>query len=69
MSVTRRYSEFVSLWDVLLRRYPFRLFPALPPKRIGGEFKNVINYRILIYTFKRMTNLSNRDGAVTRLRN
>jgi sorting nexin-8 len=38
VSVTRRYSEFVSLWDVLLRRYPFRLFPAIPPKRIGGEF-------------------------------
>lgn len=25
------------LWDVLLRRYPFRLFPSLPPKRVGGE--------------------------------
>ncbi|KAG6845493.1 hypothetical protein H0H87_008390 [Tephrocybe sp. NHM501043] len=35
--VHRRYSEFVFLWDVLLRRYPFRLFPALPPKRVGGD--------------------------------
>ncbi|KAF8916300.1 hypothetical protein CPB85DRAFT_354578 [Mucidula mucida] len=35
--VTRRYSEFVFLWDVLTRRYPFRLFPALPPKRIGPD--------------------------------
>ncbi|GLB41904.1 putative protein with phoX homologous domain, present in p47phox and p40phox [Lyophyllum shimeji] len=34
--VTRRYSEFVFLWDCLLRRYPFRLFPALPPKRVGA---------------------------------
>lgn len=34
-SVTRRYSEFVILWECLHRRYPFRLFPALPPKRIG----------------------------------
>ncbi|PFH50265.1 hypothetical protein AMATHDRAFT_145640 [Amanita thiersii Skay4041] len=35
--VTRRYSEFVYLWEVLMRRYPFRLFPALPPKRIGPD--------------------------------
>ncbi|THU87977.1 hypothetical protein K435DRAFT_730276 [Dendrothele bispora CBS 962.96] len=35
--VTRRYSEFVFLWDVLTRRYPFRLFPALPPKRVGPD--------------------------------
>ncbi|CAK5283086.1 unnamed protein product [Mycena citricolor] len=35
--VTRRYSEFVFVWECLLRRYPFRLFPALPPKRIGGD--------------------------------
>ncbi|TFK39780.1 hypothetical protein BDQ12DRAFT_711883 [Crucibulum laeve] len=35
--VSRRYSEFVYLWEVLLRRYPFRLFPALPPKRIGPD--------------------------------
>jgi len=37
-SVPRRYSEFVFLWECLTRRYPFRLFPALPPKRIGREF-------------------------------
>jgi len=36
-SVVRRYSEFVLLWDVLVRRYPFRLFPALPPKRVGAD--------------------------------
>ncbi|KAL0953785.1 hypothetical protein HGRIS_004969 [Hohenbuehelia grisea] len=35
--VTRRYSEFAFLWDCLTRRYPFRLFPALPPKRIGPD--------------------------------
>jgi hypothetical protein len=37
VTVTRRYSEFAYLWEVLLRRYPFRLFPSLPPKRIGRE--------------------------------
>lgn len=36
-SVPRRYSEFVFLWECLTRRYPFRLFPALPPKRIGAD--------------------------------
>ncbi|KDR80750.1 hypothetical protein GALMADRAFT_115739 [Galerina marginata CBS 339.88] len=35
--VARRYSEFAFLWDVLVRRYPFRLFPALPPKRVGAD--------------------------------
>ncbi|KAJ7612482.1 hypothetical protein DFH06DRAFT_1371182 [Mycena polygramma] len=28
--VPRRYSEFVFVWECLMRRYPFRLFPALP---------------------------------------
>ncbi|KAH9479355.1 Sorting nexin MVP1 [Psilocybe cubensis] len=36
-AVARRYSEFTFLWDVLVRRYPFRLFPALPPKRVGAD--------------------------------
>ncbi|KAI0924711.1 hypothetical protein AcW2_005512 [Taiwanofungus camphoratus] len=35
--VPRRYSEFVFLWDCLVRRYPFRLLPALPPKRLGPD--------------------------------
>ncbi|GAA5861824.1 hypothetical protein JCM3774_001315 [Rhodotorula dairenensis] len=33
-SVERRYSDFVWLIDSLTKRYPFRLLPALPPKRI-----------------------------------
>ncbi|TFK53402.1 hypothetical protein OE88DRAFT_1806360 [Heliocybe sulcata] len=43
-TVPRRYSEFVFLWDVLVRRYPFRLLPALPPKRIGPD-ENFIEQR------------------------
>ncbi|KAI0034480.1 hypothetical protein K488DRAFT_45434 [Vararia minispora EC-137] len=35
--VSRRYSEFVFLWDCLVRRYPFRLLPQLPPKRLGPD--------------------------------
>ncbi|KAI0057256.1 hypothetical protein BV25DRAFT_1451241 [Artomyces pyxidatus] len=36
-AVARRYSEFSFLWDCLVRRYPFRLLPQLPPKRIGPD--------------------------------
>ncbi|KZT09942.1 uncharacterized protein LAESUDRAFT_722098 [Laetiporus sulphureus 93-53] len=35
--VPRRYSEFVFLWECLVKRYPFRLLPALPPKRVGPD--------------------------------
>ncbi|KAF8488383.1 hypothetical protein F5888DRAFT_1753380 [Russula emetica] len=37
IAVNRRYSEFAFLWDCLVRRYPFRLLPQLPPKRIGPD--------------------------------
>lgn len=36
-SVIRRYSDFVWIQEVLLKRYPFRLIPELPPKRIGSQ--------------------------------
>ncbi|CAE6475350.1 unnamed protein product [Rhizoctonia solani] len=36
-TVQRRYSEFAWLWDCLIRRYPFRVVPSLPPKRIGPD--------------------------------
>ncbi|ORX39040.1 hypothetical protein BD324DRAFT_576638 [Kockovaella imperatae] len=35
--VSRRYSDFVWLLDCLIKRYPFRLLPALPPKKIGPD--------------------------------
>ncbi|PLW09697.1 hypothetical protein PCANC_20730 [Puccinia coronata f. sp. avenae] len=34
-SVPRRYSDFVWLYECLLKRYPFRLLPILPPKRLA----------------------------------
>lgn len=34
-SVIRRYSDFSWLQEVLLKRYPFRIIPELPPKKIG----------------------------------
>lgn len=34
--VIRRYSDFVWLLDCLHKRYPFRILPLLPPKRVAG---------------------------------
>ncbi|ORX95012.1 hypothetical protein K493DRAFT_301692 [Basidiobolus meristosporus CBS 931.73] len=36
-SVVRRYSDFWWLLEVLTKRYPSRMLPTLPPKRIGGD--------------------------------
>ncbi|KAL6939348.1 hypothetical protein ACO0RG_003185 [Hanseniaspora osmophila] len=35
--VIRRYSDFVWLQSVLLKKYPFRLIPELPQKMIGSQ--------------------------------
>ncbi|KAL6942460.1 hypothetical protein ACO0QE_003635 [Hanseniaspora vineae] len=35
--VVRRYSDFVWLQSVLLKKYPFRLVPELPQKMIGSQ--------------------------------
>lgn len=32
--VTRRYNDFVALQELLLNRFPYRLIPNLPPKKI-----------------------------------
>ncbi|TXT06241.1 uncharacterized protein COLE_05572 [Cutaneotrichosporon oleaginosum] len=36
-ALLRRYSDFVWLHTTLLQRYPFRLLPALPPKRMNPD--------------------------------
>jgi sorting nexin-8 len=36
-TLLRRYSDFVWLHTTLLQRYPFRLLPALPPKRMNPD--------------------------------
>lgn len=33
-TVVRRYSDFVWLNEILVKRYPFRIVPILPPKRL-----------------------------------
>ena len=36
-TVVRRYSDFWWLMECIVKRYPFRILPALPPKKIGGK--------------------------------
>ncbi|XP_075230671.1 sorting nexin-8-like [Lycorma delicatula] len=36
-SVCRRYNDFIALYDLLLNRFPYRLIPKLPPKRVVGN--------------------------------
>nr|CAI5853596.1 unnamed protein product [Callosobruchus analis] len=35
--VTRRYNDFVALKELLLNRFPYRLVPSLPPKKIMSD--------------------------------
>ncbi|XP_023221676.1 sorting nexin-8-like isoform X1 [Centruroides sculpturatus] len=34
--VQRRYNDFVALHELLLQRFPYRLIPQLPPKKVMG---------------------------------
>lgn len=36
-SVVRRYLDFVWLLEFLLKKYPFRVIPGLPPKKFNGK--------------------------------
>ncbi|POR38582.1 Sorting nexin mvp-1 [Tolypocladium paradoxum] len=41
--VIRRYSDFVWLLDCLQKRYPFRILPLLPPKRVAVNGNHLSN--------------------------
>jgi sorting nexin-8 len=41
--VVRRYSDFVWLLDCLHKRYPFRMLPLLPPKRVAVNGNHLSN--------------------------
>ncbi|XP_067213141.1 sorting nexin-8-like isoform X3 [Linepithema humile] len=43
--VYRRYNDFVSLYDLLLARFPYRLIPKLPPKKIVGADSQFLEER------------------------
>lgn len=47
--VYRRYNDFVSLHELLLARFPYRLIPKLPPKKIvGGKSLGFFVYSIMV---------------------
>lgn len=50
-SVRRRYSDFYWFWETLLKRYPFRVIPNLPPKKISGS-KSVWKSLALVYLYR-----------------
>eukprot|EP00061_Rhincodon_typus_P015566 g43313.t1 len=44
-SVYRRYNDFVVFHEVLLQRFPYRMVPALPPKRMLRADREFIESR------------------------
>lgn len=36
-SVRRRYKDFESLYEILLSKYPYRLIPRIPPKKVAAS--------------------------------
>ncbi|RMX44458.1 hypothetical protein pdam_00010065 [Pocillopora damicornis] len=44
-TVNRRYNDFVAFHDMLLARFPYRLIPTLPPKKLMGASKEFIEAR------------------------
>ncbi|XP_072453816.1 sorting nexin-8 isoform X2 [Notamacropus eugenii] len=44
-SVYRRYNDFVVFHEMLLQKFPYRMVPALPPKRMLGADREFIETR------------------------
>ncbi|KAJ7305943.1 hypothetical protein JRQ81_010309 [Phrynocephalus forsythii] len=44
-SVYRRYNDFVVFHEMLLQKFPYRMVPALPPKRMLGADREFIEAR------------------------
>ncbi|XP_034525596.1 sorting nexin-8 isoform X4 [Ailuropoda melanoleuca] len=44
-SVYRRYNDFVVFHEMLLQKFPYRMVPALPPKRVLGADREFIEAR------------------------
>lgn len=42
--VIRRYNDFVALHELLINRFPYRIIPKLPPKKIVGVFPGDLNF-------------------------
>ena len=61
--MVRRYSDFVWLLDCLHKRYPFRILPLLPPKRVAGEYHFCGNKGVLADETSVNGNHLSNDGA------
>ena len=48
-TVNRRYNDFVAFHDMLLARFPYRLIPTLPPKKLMGGMFELRNYMMKLY--------------------
>ncbi|KAI8093153.1 uncharacterized protein BX664DRAFT_313240 [Halteromyces radiatus] len=51
LAVTRRFNDFYLLWESLLKRYPLRSVPKLPPKKIKGSNVFLENRRHGLFRF------------------
>nr|CAD7459956.1 unnamed protein product [Timema tahoe] len=62
--VRRRYNDFVALHELLLGRFPYRLIPKLPPKRVVGvvDIKLEVELQYLAPLASRSANCFNRAG-------
>ncbi|XP_075035648.1 sorting nexin-8 [Mixophyes fleayi] len=60
-SVYRRYNDFVVFQEMLLQKYPYRMVPALPPKRMLGADREFIESRRR--ALKRFINLVSRHPS------
>ncbi|XP_069125386.1 sorting nexin-8-like [Argopecten irradians] len=44
-TVLRRYNDFVSFYELLMTRFPYRMIPSLPPKKMMGASREFIEQR------------------------
>ncbi|XP_013391524.1 sorting nexin-8-like isoform X2 [Lingula anatina] len=45
VTVLRRYNDFLALHELLLLRFPYRMIPRLPPKKMMGASREFIEHR------------------------
>ncbi|XP_076443374.1 sorting nexin-8-like [Babylonia areolata] len=45
VSVLRRYNDFLALYEMILMRFPYRLVPKIPPKKMLGATREFIEER------------------------
>lgn len=62
-TVLRRYNDFLALHELLLLRFPYRLVPRLPPKKMMGANKEFIEHRRK--SLRRFLNLVARHPVLT----